>query len=61
MTDWRSLRHALQQVTGISSDRIMAVELLWTPRSETDYLTRQQLEKDYPDLVPLEGVSAGQS
>ncbi|KAG2446946.1 hypothetical protein HYH02_008100 [Chlamydomonas schloesseri] len=53
VTDWKGLRHALQQVTGLSSDKIMAVELLWTPRSESDYLTIPQLERDYPDLVPL--------
>ncbi|KAG2432273.1 hypothetical protein HXX76_009191 [Chlamydomonas incerta] len=53
VTDWKGLRHAMQQVTGLSSDRIMAVELLWTPRSESDYLTVPQLERDYPDLVPL--------
>ncbi len=40
-------------MTGLSSDKIMAVELLWTPKSESDYLTIPQLETDYPDLVPL--------
>ncbi|GLC35138.1 hypothetical protein PLESTB_000558300 [Pleodorina starrii] len=58
VSDWPSLRHALQQVTGLSSDRIMAVELLWTPRDETDYLTRAQLEKDYPNLVPFGSAEA---
>ncbi|GFR45133.1 hypothetical protein Agub_g6513 [Astrephomene gubernaculifera] len=61
VTDWPQLRHALQQLTGLSSDRIMAIELLWTPRKNTDYLTRQQLERDYPDLVLLgkSGTSSG--
>ncbi len=59
VTDWPSLRHALQQVTGVSSDRVMAVELLWTPRNESDYLTRAQLEMDYPELVPFGNVEAG--
>ncbi|EFJ46275.1 hypothetical protein VOLCADRAFT_105633 [Volvox carteri f. nagariensis] len=53
VTDWPSLRHTLQQVTGLSSDRVMAVELLWTPRNESDYLTKDQLERDYPDLAPF--------
>lgn len=53
VTDWGALRQALQQLTGLTSDRIMAVELLWTPRDNSDYLTRQQLERDYPDLVVL--------
>ncbi|KXZ45681.1 hypothetical protein GPECTOR_52g9 [Gonium pectorale] len=53
VSDWPGLRHTLQQLTGLSSDRIMALELLWTPRKETDYLTRSQLERDYPELRPL--------
>ncbi|GLI70426.1 hypothetical protein VaNZ11_015333 [Volvox africanus] len=56
VSDWPSLRHALQQVTGLSSDRVMAIELLWTPRNETDYLTREQLERDYPGLVHFGNV-----
>ncbi|KAG2498639.1 hypothetical protein HYH03_003386 [Edaphochlamys debaryana] len=53
INDWAGLRGVLQQLTGLSSDKIMAIELLWTPQRETDYLTRAQLENDYPGLLPM--------
>jgi uncharacterized membrane protein len=44
------LRQALRQIGGISSDRLLAVELLWTPQAEGDTLTSDDLMAGYPDL-----------
>ncbi|MEW6492791.1 MAG: DUF1517 domain-containing protein [Cyanobacteriota bacterium] len=44
------LRQALRQIGGISSDRLLAVEILWTPQAEGDTLTTDDLLANYPDL-----------
>lgn len=44
------LRQALRQIGGISSDRLLAVEILWTPQAEGDTLTSDDLLANYPDL-----------
>ncbi|MBD2064166.1 DUF1517 domain-containing protein [Funiculus sociatus GB2-A5] len=44
------LRQALRQIGGISSDRLLAVEVLWTPQADGDTLTTDDLLAEYPDL-----------
>jgi uncharacterized membrane protein len=44
------LRQALRQIGSISSDRLLAVEVLWTPQAEGDTLTSDDLMAEYPDL-----------
>jgi len=44
------LRQALRQIGGISSERLLAVEILWTPQAEGDTLTSDDLMASYPDL-----------
>jgi uncharacterized membrane protein len=44
------LRKALQQLGGVSSDRLLALEILWAPQAEGDVLTRDDLLAEYPDL-----------
>jgi uncharacterized membrane protein len=44
------MRQALRQIGGISSDRLLAVEILWTPQAEGDTLTSDDLMAEYPDL-----------
>lgn len=44
------LRQALRQIGGISSDRLLAVEILWTPQAEGDTLTSDDVMAAYPDL-----------
>lgn len=44
------LRQALRQIGGISSERLLAVEILWTPQAEGDTLTSDDLLANYPDL-----------
>ncbi|MBE9127248.1 MULTISPECIES: DUF1517 domain-containing protein [unclassified Coleofasciculus] len=44
------LRQALRQLGGVSSDRLLAVEVLWTPQAEGDTLTSDDLLAGYPDI-----------
>ncbi|HEY9820109.1 MAG TPA: DUF1517 domain-containing protein [Candidatus Sericytochromatia bacterium] len=45
------LRQALRQIGGISSDRLLAVEILWAPQAEGDTLTSDDMMAEYPDLT----------
>jgi uncharacterized membrane protein len=44
------LRQALRQIGGISSERLLALEILWTPQAEGDTLTSDDVMAAYPDL-----------
>jgi uncharacterized membrane protein len=44
------MRLALQQLGGVSSDRLLALEVLWTPQAEGDVLTSDDLLVEYPNL-----------
>ncbi len=44
------LRQALQQLGSVSSDRLLALEVLWTPQAEGDVLTSEDVLVQYPDL-----------
>lgn len=44
------LRQALRQIGGVSSDRLLALEILWTPQANGDTLTSDDILADYPDL-----------
>ncbi|MGC1393512.1 MAG: DUF1517 domain-containing protein [Coleofasciculaceae cyanobacterium] len=44
------LRQALRQIGGISSERLLALEILWTPQAEGDTLTTDDILASYPDL-----------
>ncbi|MBW4694370.1 MAG: DUF1517 domain-containing protein [Lyngbya sp. HA4199-MV5] len=44
------LRQALQQLGGVSSDRLLALEVLWTPQAENEVLTTDDVIVQYPDL-----------
>ncbi|MDY6941234.1 MAG: DUF1517 domain-containing protein [Cyanobacteriota bacterium] len=45
------LSSALRLLGGVSSDRLLAVEVLWTPQAEGDTLTTDDLVEAYPDLT----------
>ncbi|KIY95914.1 hypothetical protein MNEG_12047 [Monoraphidium neglectum] len=53
VTNWPTLRKALQQVCGVSRSSIMAIELLWAPNNPQDFLSADDVRADYPDLVDL--------
>ncbi len=44
------LRQALRVLGGISSDRLLAIEVLWTPQAKGDTLTADDLLAEYSDL-----------
>ncbi|HEY9763666.1 MAG TPA: DUF1517 domain-containing protein [Trichocoleus sp.] len=46
----QDLRRALSQVGAISSDRLLAVEVLWTPQQTGETLSSDELIAEYPDL-----------
>jgi uncharacterized membrane protein len=44
------LRQALQQIGSIGSDRLLAIEVLWTPQAKGDTLTTNDILAYYPNL-----------
>lgn len=44
------LRQALRQLGGMPSDKLLAIEVLWTPQAEGDTLTSDDLLAEYADL-----------
>lgn len=49
-TSSETLRQALQQIGSVSSDRLMALEVLWAPQAEGDVLTSEDMITMYPNL-----------
>uniref|UniRef100_A0A1J3F889 Myelin-associated oligodendrocyte basic protein n=1 Tax=Noccaea caerulescens TaxID=107243 RepID=A0A1J3F889_NOCCA len=47
------LKEALQKLGSIPRNKIMAVEVLWTPQDDKDALSERELLEDYPLLRPL--------
>ncbi|MBE9040032.1 DUF1517 domain-containing protein [Oscillatoriales cyanobacterium LEGE 11467] len=50
VNDAEDLSNVLRLLGGVSSDRLLAVEVLWTPQAEGDTLTADDLVEAYPDL-----------
>jgi uncharacterized membrane protein len=44
------LRQALRQIGSLPSEKLLALEVLWTPQAEGDTLTSDDLFAEYPDL-----------
>ncbi len=44
------LRQALRQIGGLPSDRLLAIEVLWTPQAQGDVLTSDDVLAEYSDL-----------
>jgi uncharacterized membrane protein len=44
------MRQALQQIGSLGSDRLLAVEILWTPQAEGDTLSTDDILAYYPNL-----------
>lgn len=45
-----TLRQALEQLGGTGRDRLLALEILWTPQKSDDVLTQNDLLVEYPQL-----------
>jgi uncharacterized membrane protein len=50
INDADDLRQALRQIGSIGSDRLLALEVLWTPQAEGDTLTTDDMLAYYPNL-----------
>lgn len=50
VNDSTEMRQVLQQVGAIGSDRLLAIEVLWTPQAEGDTLTTDDILAGYPNL-----------
>lgn len=47
------LRQALSQIGAVSSDQLLAVEVLWTPQRSGETLTSDEMIAEYPELKLL--------
>ncbi len=47
----QDLRQVLSKLGSISSDRLLAMEVLWTPQVSGETLTADELVAEYPDLA----------
>ncbi len=50
INDAADLRKVLQAIGGLGSDRLLAIEVLWTPQSVGDTLTTDDIQAFYPNL-----------
>lgn len=44
------MKQVLQQLGGVAGDRLLALEVLWTPQAEGDVLTSEDVLEQYPTL-----------
>lgn len=51
--DQDDLKSNLELLGSVPSDRLLALEVLWTPQDENDYFTKQELVTDYPTMNML--------
>lgn len=50
INDSGDLRQALNQLAGLASDRLLAIEVFWTPQASGDTLTTDDILAQYPNL-----------
>ena len=46
----RTVQAALKRLGAVGPEQLQAVEVMWTPEDEGDVLTREEVNRDYPDL-----------
>lgn len=51
--DQQGLRENLDLLGSVPTDRLLALEVLWTPQDDNDYFTKDELVTDYPTLNML--------
>lgn len=49
----QDLRRALSQIGSISSEDLLAIEVLWTPQAEGETLSSDEVVAEYPNLTRL--------
>ncbi|MBN2694443.1 DUF1517 domain-containing protein [bacterium] len=50
---WESYKSVLEQITKLTSDKIVAVEIIWSPDAENDILTEDDITQYYNKLVQI--------
>ena len=50
INDAEDLKQSLRAIGGIAGERLLAVEILWTPQAEGDTLSSDDILAQYPDL-----------
>ncbi|MEO1445699.1 MAG: DUF1517 domain-containing protein, partial [Cyanobacteria bacterium J06635_11] len=50
ITSEDDVREALNKIGAISSEQLMAVEVLWTPQKTGETLTADEMVAEYPNL-----------
>ena len=50
INDSEDLEKAIRQVGALGGDRLLAIEILWTPQAEGDTLTSDDIMTYYPDI-----------
>ena len=53
VNDLQGLKENLSLLGSVPADRLLALEVLWTPQDENDYFTKDELVTDYPTLNML--------
>jgi uncharacterized membrane protein len=53
VNDQQGLKETLGVLGSVPADRLLALEVLWTPQDEDDYYTKDELVTDYPTLNML--------
>ncbi|HET9988167.1 MAG TPA: DUF1517 domain-containing protein, partial [Kofleriaceae bacterium] len=55
------LRAALESVSSLTADTLVAIEIVWQPSEDSDLLSSIELEAKYPrpELVPIAGALVG--
>ena len=49
----QELKDALSKLGAVGADKLLALEVLWTPQEEGDSFTQEELITDFPTLVAL--------
>lgn len=50
ITDAQSLEQAIRQIGALGGDRLLALEILWTPQADGDTLSTDDILTYYPDI-----------
>ena len=53
IADQEGLKSNLELLGSVPADRLLALEVLWTPQDENDFFTKEELAVDYPTLNML--------
>jgi hypothetical protein len=61
--DGDELRRAIQALSELDAQTLIAIEIVWQPAEEADRLSSMELEAKYPrpELIPIQGALVGKA